>query len=55
MAIFLKGKIGITIHSAIKICEESALSPAEREAYEHAREEVRWQDSIELLRKRIER
>ena len=34
------------IHKAIKICEESALSPTEREAYEHAKEEAQWQDSI---------
>jgi len=34
------------IHSAIKICEESALSPEEREAYERSQDEARWQDSI---------
>jgi predicted transposase/invertase (TIGR01784 family) len=37
------------IHSAIKICEESALSPVEREAYERAKEEAQWQDSIKGL------
>ena len=37
------------IHSAIKICEESAFSPEEREAYEHARDQARWQDSIKGL------
>ena len=34
------------IHSAIRICEESALSPEEREAYERSQYEARWQDSI---------
>jgi predicted transposase/invertase (TIGR01784 family) len=37
------------INSAIKICEESALSPVEREAYERAMEEVLWEDSIKGL------
>ena len=37
------------IHSAIKICKESALSPEEREAYERAEDEARWQDSIKGL------
>jgi len=37
------------IHSAIKICEESALSPEEREAYERSQDEARWQDSIKGL------
>ena len=37
------------IHSAIKICEESAFSPAEIESYERAKEEAQWQDSIKGL------
>jgi predicted transposase/invertase (TIGR01784 family) len=37
------------IYSAIKICEESALSFEEREAYERAEDEARWQDSIKGL------
>jgi predicted transposase/invertase (TIGR01784 family) len=37
------------IRSAIKICEESALSPEEREAYERSQDEARWQDSIKGL------
>ena len=37
------------ILSAIKICEESALTPEEREAYEQAKEQARWQDSIKGL------
>ena len=37
------------IHSAIKICEASALSWEEREAYERSQDEARWQDSIKGL------
>ena len=37
------------IYSAIKICEESALSPAELEAYERAEEQVIWENSIKGL------
>jgi hypothetical protein len=37
------------IFSAIKICEESAFSFEEREAYERAQDEARWQDSIKGL------
>ena len=37
------------IYRAIKICEESALSLEEREAYHHAEEEVIWQNSIKGL------
>ena len=37
------------IYRAIKICEESALSFEEREAYHHAEEEVIWQNSIKDL------
>jgi predicted transposase/invertase (TIGR01784 family) len=37
------------IFSAIKICEESAFSLEEREAYERAQDEARWQDSIKGL------
>jgi septal ring factor EnvC (AmiA/AmiB activator) len=37
------------IHSAIKICEESALSASEYEAYERAKEEAQWQDSIKAI------
>jgi len=37
------------IYSAVKICEESALSPIERLAYEDAEMEVIWQNSIKGL------
>jgi len=37
------------IYSAIKICEESAFSYAEREAYEYAQDAARWLDSIKGL------
>jgi predicted transposase/invertase (TIGR01784 family) len=37
------------IYRAIKICEESALSWKEREAYERAEDEARWKDSIKGL------
>jgi len=37
------------IYSAVKICEESALSPKERFAYEHAEIEALWQNSIKGL------
>jgi predicted transposase/invertase (TIGR01784 family) len=37
------------INSAIKICEESALSPMEREAYEQSEDAVIWQNSIKGL------
>jgi len=37
------------IYSAIKICEESALSPKEREAYEQAEDEMIWQNSVKGL------
>ena len=37
------------IHQAIKICEESALSFEEREAYDHAEMEAIWQNSIKGL------
>jgi predicted transposase/invertase (TIGR01784 family) len=37
------------IYSAIKICEESALSPSEREAYEHDKEQAQWDHSIKGL------
>jgi predicted transposase/invertase (TIGR01784 family) len=37
------------IRSAIKLCEEAALSPEEREAYERAKEQVLWENSIKGL------
>ena len=37
------------IYSAIKICEESAFSREERDAYERAEDAARWQDSIKGL------
>ena len=37
------------IHSAIKICRESALTPEELDAYERAKEQVIWQNSIKGL------
>jgi predicted transposase/invertase (TIGR01784 family) len=37
------------IYSAIKMCEESAFSSTEIEAYERAKEEAQWQDSIKGL------
>ena len=37
------------INSAIKICEASALSRAEMDAYEQAQDEARWKDSIKGL------
>ena len=37
------------IRSAIKLCEEAALTPEERYAYERAEEEVIWQNSIKSL------
>ncbi|MDR0796075.1 MAG: Rpn family recombination-promoting nuclease/putative transposase [Tannerella sp.] len=37
------------ILSAIKLCEESAFSPAEREIYERAEDAVIWQNSIKYL------
>jgi predicted transposase/invertase (TIGR01784 family) len=37
------------IKSAINMCEEAALTPAERYAYERAKEQVMWDDSIKGL------
>ena len=37
------------IHSAVKICEVSALTQAEWEAYDRAEDLARWQDSIKGL------
>ena len=37
------------IYSAIKICEESAFTREERDAYERAEDAARWQDSIRGL------
>ena len=37
------------IYNAIKICEVTALSLVEREAYEHSQDVARWQDSIQGL------
>jgi len=37
------------IRRAIKLCEEAALSPEERENYERAKEQAQWQDSIKGL------
>jgi predicted transposase/invertase (TIGR01784 family) len=37
------------IRSAIKLCEEAALTPEERIAYDRAEEEVIWQNSIKGL------
>jgi len=37
------------IYSAIKICEESALTPEERDAYERAEEQMIWENSIKGL------
>ena len=37
------------IYSAIQICEESALTPAERVLYEQAKDQVWWQNSIKGL------
>ena len=37
------------IYSAVKICEMSALTPAEWEAYDRAEDLARWQDSIKGL------
>jgi predicted transposase/invertase (TIGR01784 family) len=43
------------IHSAIKICEESALSPKEREAYERSKENAQWQESIKGLEDEVKK
>jgi len=37
------------IRSAIKLCEEAALTPEERDAYERAKEQAQWEDSIKGL------
>ena len=37
------------IHSAVKMCERSALSPEEFEAYDRAQDQARWDDSIKGL------
>ena len=37
------------IRRAIKLCEEAAFSPEEREIYERAKEQAQWQDSIKGL------
>jgi predicted transposase/invertase (TIGR01784 family) len=37
------------IRSAIKLCEEAALTPEELHAYEYAEEEVMWQNSIKAV------
>jgi predicted transposase/invertase (TIGR01784 family) len=37
------------IRSAIKLCEEAAFTPEEREAYERAKEQAQWEDSIKGL------
>jgi len=43
---FVKNEL---IHSAIKICEESAFTPEELEAYERAEEQMMWENSIKDL------
>jgi predicted transposase/invertase (TIGR01784 family) len=37
------------IHSAIEICKESALTPKERDAYDRAKEQMMWDNSIKAL------
>jgi len=41
------------IYRAIKLCEESALSPPERDAYEDAEIEMMWKNSIKGLEDEI--
>jgi len=42
------------IRSAIEICEESALSPKERIAYERSKEQAQWDDSIKGLEDEVD-